>query len=74
MVNFAYDLQIVIAGFKDFLHACLTEMLGQDFWTRYSRKEALSHLFNTDSFWEIGLVPENMVMVAIDMYEKSLRE
>ena len=49
-------------------------MLGQDFWTRYSRKEALSYLFNPDSFWEIGLVPENVVIVAIDMYEKSLRK
>ena len=54
--------------------SCLAEMLGQDFWTRYSRKEALSHLFNANSFWEIGLVPENVVMVAIDMYGKSLRQ
>ena len=54
--------------------SCLTEMLGQDFWTRYSRNEALSHLFNPDSFWEIGLVPENVIMVVIDMYGKSLWE
>ena len=37
-------------------------------------KEEISWLFNPVSRLRIGLVPGNVVMVAIDMYGKSLRE
>ena len=54
--------------------SCLIEKLGLECLDQYGLKGDSSCLFNPVFIQRIGLVPGNVVIVAIDMYGKSLRE